>query len=34
METGALPDMSEGTGNDAPSEEIGGTLYRIGIDTP
>ena len=34
VETGALPEMSEGTTNDVPSVEIGGTLYRIGIDTP
>lgn len=34
VETGALPEMSHEPGDSAPAEEIGGTLYRIGIDTP
>jgi hypothetical protein len=31
---GALPEMSEGSGNEVSSEEIGETHYRIGILTP
>jgi len=34
VETGALPEMSEGSGNEVSSEEIGETHYRIGILTP
>ena len=34
VETGALPEKSEGPGNDVPMVEIGGLMYRIGIDTP
>jgi len=32
VETGALPATSEGSANDVPTVEIGGSVYRVGID--
>jgi len=32
VETGALPAMSEGSGDTVPTVEIGDSVYRIGID--
>jgi hypothetical protein len=34
VETGSLPEMSEDGGNEAPSMETSGTLYRVGIEAP
>jgi hypothetical protein len=34
VETGALPEMLEDGGNEAPSMETSGTLYRVGIEAP
>ena len=34
VETGALPETSEGPANDAPTVETGGLMYRIGVDSP
>jgi len=34
VETGALPEMSQHDSNDVPTMEIGGLIYRVGIDTP
>lgn len=34
VETGALPEMSEDGGNEAPSMETAGTHYRVGIEAP
>ena len=34
VETGSLPEMSEEGGDEAPSMETSGTLYRVGIEAP
>jgi len=34
VETGALPETSGGPANDAPTVEIGGSMYRIDVDSP